>query len=60
MKVLLPMVNREGQDMVWPDTEIEKERGVVLEERGPELGDPVEIAGAGPADARATQRDDPP
>ena len=25
MKVLLPMVNREGQDMIWPDTELEKD-----------------------------------
>jgi len=25
MKVLLPMVNRDGQEMVWPDSEIEKE-----------------------------------
>ena len=25
MKVLLPMVNRDGQEMAWGDTEIEKE-----------------------------------
>lgn len=25
MKVLLPMVNREGQEMNWPDTEVEKD-----------------------------------
>lgn len=25
MKVLLPMVNRDGQEMKWPDTEIESE-----------------------------------
>ena len=24
MKVLLPMVNREGQELPWPDTEVEK------------------------------------
>lgn len=24
MKVLLPMVNRDGQELSWPDTEVEK------------------------------------
>ena len=25
MKVLLPMVSREGEELHWPDTEVEKE-----------------------------------
>lgn len=25
MKVLMPMVNREGQELIWPDTEVVKD-----------------------------------
>ena len=25
MKVLLPMVSRDGQELYWPDTEVEKD-----------------------------------
>jgi hypothetical protein len=25
MKVLLPMVSREGEELYWPDTEVEKD-----------------------------------
>jgi hypothetical protein len=25
MKVLLPMVSRDGEELLWPDTEVEKD-----------------------------------